>query len=203
VLLGGLYEEGGPPVEDADLMLSSFPFPVVGQLHVGATKVLAEMDAELLAGLEGAGFKLDFGEDGSGLFMKLLTRGGGFYIDVGASTLIAEGKIKIKRGVGIERLERDGVVFTDGTTLPADIVVLATGYQNMRESARVLLGDDVADRCQPVWGLDHEGELRTIWRRSGHPGLWFMGGNLQQARTYSKFLALQIKAIEEGLIPQA
>ncbi len=203
VLLGGLYEEGGPPVEDADLMLSSFPFPVVGQLHVGATKVLAEMDAELLAGLEGAGFKLDFGEDGSGLFMKLLTRGGGYYIDVGASTLIADGKIKLKQGVGIERLEPDGVLFTDGTTLPADIVVLATGYQNMRESARALLGNDVANRCQPVWGLDHEGELRTIWRRSGHPGLWFMGGNLQQARTYSKFLALQIKAIEEGLIPQA
>ena len=203
VLLGGLYEEGGPPVEDADLMLSSFPFPVVGRQHVGATKVLAEMDAELLAGLEGAGFKLDFGEDGSGLFMKLLTRGGGYYIDVGASTLIADGKIKLKQGVGIERLEPDGVVFTDGTTLRADIVVLATGYQNMRESARALLGDDVADRCQPVWGLDHEGELRTIWRRSGHPGLWFMGGNLQQARTYSKFLALQIKAIEEGLIPRA
>jgi hypothetical protein len=26
-----------------------------------------------------------------------------------------------------------------------------------------------------------------------------MGGNLQQARTYSKFLALQIKAAEEGI----
>jgi putative flavoprotein involved in K+ transport len=203
MLFGGLYEEGGPPVEDADLMQSSFPIPLIGQLHVGATKVLAEMDAELLAGLEGAGFKLDFGEDGSGLMMKYLTRGGGYYIDVGASTLIAEGKIKIKQEVGIECLEHDGVVFTDGTTLPADVVVLATGYQNMRESARALLGDDVANRCQPVWGLDHEGELQTIWRRSGHPGLWFMGGNLQQARTYSKFLALQIKAIEEGMIPRA
>ncbi|MGH3769838.1 MAG: flavin-containing monooxygenase [Pseudonocardiaceae bacterium] len=203
MLFGGLYEESGPPVEEADLMLSSFPIPLIGQLHVGATKILAEMDAELLAGLERAGFKLDFGEDGSGLMMKYLTRGGGYYIDVGASTLIAEGKIKIKQGVGIERLEHDGVVFTDGTTLPADVVVLATGYQNMRESARALLGDDVANRCQPVWGLDHDGELRTIWRRSGHPGLWFMGGNLQQARTYSKFLALQIKAIEEGVFPRA
>ncbi|MFN2568517.1 MAG: flavin-containing monooxygenase [Candidatus Dormibacteria bacterium] len=203
VLFAGLYEEGGPSVEDADLMLSSLPFPLVGQLHVGATKVLAEMDAELLAGLKTAGFKLDFGEDGSGLFMKYLTRGGGYYIDVGASTLIAEGKIKLKQGASLARLEPDGVVFTDGTTLPADVVVLATGYQNMRESARALLGDDVAGRCQPVWDLDHEGELRTIWRRSGHPGLWFMGGNLQQARTYSKFLALQIKAIEEGIIPRA
>jgi cation diffusion facilitator CzcD-associated flavoprotein CzcO len=160
------------------------------------------MDAELLAGLEKPGFKLDFGADGSGLFTKFLTRGGGYYIDVGASTLIAEGKIKLKQGVGIERLEPDGVVFTDGTALPADVVVLATGYQNMRESARTLFGDEVANRCQPVWGLDREGELRTVWRRSGRPGLWFMGGNLQQARTCSKFLALQIKAIEEELIPR-
>jgi cation diffusion facilitator CzcD-associated flavoprotein CzcO len=200
VLFAGLYEEG-PLVEDADLMLSSFPFPVVGQLHVGATKVLAEMDAELLAGLEGAGFKLDFGEDGSGLFMKYLTRGGGYYIDVGASTLIGEGKIKLKQGVGIERLEPDGVVFTDGMTLPADVVVLATGYQNMRESARALLGDDVANRCQPVWDLDRGDELRTIWRRSGHPGLWFMGGNLQQARTYSKFLPFRSRRSRRGWFP--
>jgi putative flavoprotein involved in K+ transport len=70
----------------------------------------------------------------------------------------------------------------------------------MRESARALLGDAVADRCSPVWGLDQEGELRTMWRRSGQPGLWFMGGNLHQCRHYSKFLALQIKGIEEGLL---
>ena len=203
VLFAGVYEEGGPPVEDGDMMFSSLPFPLVGELHKQATKVVAELDGELLAGLEKAGFKVDFGDDGSGLFMKYLTRGGGYYIDVGASQLIADGKIKIKQGVEIERFTQDGVLFTDGTSLAADVVVLATGYQNMRESARQLLGDKVADRCSPVWGLDEEGELRTIWRRSGHDRLWFMGGNLQQARTYSKFLALQIKADEEGLLPGA
>jgi putative flavoprotein involved in K+ transport len=200
VLFAGVYEEGGPPVEDADMMFSSLPYPLVGELHKQATQVLADLDADLLAGLEKAGFNVDFGDDGSGLFMKYLTRGGGYYIDVGASQLIADGKIKIKQGVEIERFTKDGVVFTDGTTLDADIVVLATGYQNMRESARQLLGDAVADRCTPVWGLDDEGELRTIWRRSGHDRLWFMGGNLQQARTYSKFLALQIKGDEEDLV---
>ena len=202
VLLGGLYEDGGPPVEDADLMLSSFTFPVVGQLHVGATKVLAEMDAELLAGLEGAGFKLDFGEDGSGLLMKFLTRGGGYYIDVGASTLIAESKIKLKQGVGIERLERDGVVFTDGTTLPAEVVVLATGYQNMRESARALFGDNVANRYQPVWGLNSEGELRTVWRRSGQPGLWFMGRQPSTGTHLLKVPGPPDQGNRGGLIPR-
>ncbi len=203
VLFAGIYEEGGPSVEDADMMFSSLPFPLVGELHKQATKVLAELDRELLAGLGKAGFKLNFGDGGSGLFTQYLTRGGGYYIDVGASQLIVDGKIKIKQGVEIERFTKGGVVFTDGTSLAADVVVLATGYQNMRESARQLLGDTVADRCSPVWGLDDEGELRTIWRRSGHDRFWFMGGNLQQARTYSKFLALQIKADEENLLPGA
>ena len=203
VLFAGFYEEGGPPVDDADLMFASIPYPLLSVLHQGATEQITEMDRELLDGLERAGFKLDFGEDGSGLFMKYLKRGGGYYIDVGASRLIADGKIKVKQGVEVERLTEDGVLLTDGTSLPADVVVLATGYKNMRESARELLGDEVADRCSPVWGLDDEGEIRTMWRRSGHEGLWFMGGNLHQARHYSKFLALQIKAIEEGLIDGA
>ncbi|MBA2415676.1 MAG: NAD(P)/FAD-dependent oxidoreductase [Geodermatophilaceae bacterium] len=198
-LFAGTYEENGPPTEDADLIFASIPYPVLAHIHQGATQQIAELDKDLLAGLERAGFKIDYGEDGSGLFMKYLRRGGGYYIDVGASQLIADGKIKIKQGVEIERFTSTGVEFTDGTELPADIVVLATGYENMRESARALLGDAVADRCTPVWGLDDEGELRTIWRNSGHDGLWFMGGNLHQSRHYSKFLALKIKAIEEDL----
>ncbi len=198
-LFAGTYEEGGPPTEDADLMFASIPYPVLAQIHQGATKQIAELDKDLLDGLERAGFKLDYGEDGSGLFMKYLRRGGGYYIDVGASQLIADGKIKVKQGVEIARFTPTGVEFADGTELEADIVVLATGYENMRESARAMLGDEVADRCTPVWGLDDEGELRTIWRDSGHGGLWFMGGNLHQSRHYSKFLALQIKALEEGI----
>lgn len=199
-LFAGTYEEGGPPTEDADLIFASIPYPVLAHIHQGATQQIAELDKDLLTGLERAGFKIDYGEDGSGLFMKYLRRGGGYYIDVGASQLIADGKILVKQGVEIERFTATGVEFTDGTELAADIVVLATGYENMRESARALLGNAVADRCTPVWGLDEEGELRTIWRDSGHDGFWFMGGNLHQSRHYSKFLALKIKAIEEGLL---
>jgi putative flavoprotein involved in K+ transport len=201
-LFAGLYEEGGPPTADADLIFASIPYPLLGELHRGATQQIAELDAELLTGLESRGFALDYGDDGTGLFLKYLRRGGGYYIDVGCSELIAAGKVAVKNGVEIERFTRDGVEFNDGTSLEADVVVLATGYQNMRESARALLGDAVADRCTPVWGLDEEGELRTMWRRSGHPGFWFMGGNLNQARHYSTFLALQIKAIEEGFLPR-
>jgi putative flavoprotein involved in K+ transport len=203
VLFAGTYEEGGPPVDDADLIFASIPYPLLAVVHQQATATIADLDRELLNGLEKAGFKLDYGEDGSGIFLKYLRRGGGYYIDVGCASLIAGGKIAIKQGVEIERFTPQGVVFTDGSTAPADVVVLATGFKNMRESARALLGDAVADRCSPVWGLDEEGELRTMWRRSGQPGLWFMGGNLHQCRHYSKFLALQIKAVAEGLIDAA
>ncbi|MBW3606442.1 MAG: NAD(P)/FAD-dependent oxidoreductase [Actinobacteria bacterium] len=203
VLFEGLYEEGGPPTEDADLIFASIPYPLLAEFHKEATKEIARRDADLLERLEAAGFSWTSGEDGSGLFMLYLRRGGGYYIDVGASELIADGKIKVKQGFEITRFTPEGLEFEDGSTLPADIVVLATGYQNMRESARHLFGDEVADQVTPVWGLDADGELRTMWRRSGHPGLWFMGGNLHQARHYSKMLAVQIKAVEEGLVERS
>ena len=36
------------------------------------------------------GFKLDFGDDGTGWQFKYLTRGGGYYFNVGCSDLIVE-----------------------------------------------------------------------------------------------------------------
>lgn len=92
-----------------------------------------------------------------------------------------------------------GIRFADGSELEADEVIFATGYQNMRTQTRIIFGDEIADRVNSVWGLDEEGEPRTIWRRSGHPGFWFMGGNLALCRYYSQLLALQILAVERGL----
>lgn len=125
--------------------------------------------------------------------------GGGYYIDVGACQLIIDGKIKVKQGKEIEEVLPHGLRFSDGVEIEADEVVLATGYQNMRTQTRLMFGDDVADKVNDVWGLNEEGEMRTIWQRSGHPGFWFHGGNLALCRYYSRFLALQIKAQEEGL----
>ena len=203
IMLGGLYEEGGPPTEDADLLFAAYPYLLLGEMGKQMTQMVADLDREKLDGLARAGFKTDFGEDGSGALMKYLRRGGGYYVDVGCSTLIAEGKVKIKQGVEIERFTTTGLEFADGTTLDADIVVLATGYENMNQTARRLLGDEVADRCRPVWDLDEEGELRTVWRDSGHPGLSFMAGNLQLSRFFSRYLALRLKALEVGLLPEA
>ena len=131
-------------------------------------------------------------------------------MDVGCAQLISEGKIKVKQGKEIVEIVEDALIFEDGSKLEADLIVLATGYDNMRETAGKIFGDNLADQLSDVWGMNEEGELATIWQsiffvvttlnvESGHEGFWFMGGNLALARVYSRFLALQIKAVELGL----
>ena len=200
IALAPLYAEGRPPVEDADLLLWSLPRRVHKRMQVETTAAMCARDAATLAGLARAGFRLDAGPDRAGLFYKYFQRGGGYYIDVGCSRLLADGRIRLKQGCEVAEVTPDGLRFADGAHLPADELVFATGYQNMRTQTRELFGEAVADRARDVWGFDDEGEWQTLWRRSGHPGLWFMGGNLALCRYYGRFLALQIKALEEGLM---
>lgn len=197
--LKGLYDEDSPPVDDADLWLWSLPAELFKSLQVGTTEVQNANDAELLSGLQKAGFNLDMGPSGGGFFVKYFQRGGGYYIDVGCSQLIIDGQIKIKSGQEITEVLPNGLRFADGSELQGDEIIFATGYQNMRTEARNIFGDELADRVGDVWGWDEEGEFRTMWRPTGHPGFWFMGGNLAICRYYSKILALQIKAVEEGI----
>lgn len=197
--LAGLYDETSPPVEDADVAFWSIPSPVLKSIHRDVTKLQNKHDAELLAGLEKAGFKLDQGPDEAGLFMKYFQRGGGYYIDVGASQLIIDGKIKIKQGQEIVEILPHAIKFADGSELEADEIIFATGYKNMRTQARKIFGDELAEQIKDVWGFDEEGEIRTMWKKTGHPGFWFHGGNLALCRYWSRMLALQIKALEEGI----
>lgn len=199
IAVKGLYDESAPPVDDADVLLHGVPIPVFKAGQLGVAEAQADLDKDTLEGLTKAGFKVDRGPDESGLMMKYFQRGGGYYIDVGASRLIAEGKIKVKHGQEIEEILTHGIRFADGTEIEADEIVLATGYQDMRSQTRITFGDEVADRVGDVWGFNEEGEMRTVWQRSGHPGFWFHGGNLALCRYYSIFLAVQIKALEEGV----
>ncbi|KAL4917597.1 hypothetical protein BDW62DRAFT_218086 [Aspergillus aurantiobrunneus] len=197
----GLHEENGPPTEECDLIGESLPYPVRFALDVHFTKRVYEAEKDLMTGLQNAGFALDNGIDGAGISRAYMTRGGGYYIDVGCSQLIADGKVKVRRSPeGISGFNERGLVLKDGGELDCDIVVLATGYDNMRTTVRKTVGGKVADRLRDVWDLDGEGELNAMWRPSGHPGFWYMGGNLALCRVYSRFLALQIKAHEEGLV---
>lgn len=197
--LGGAYEEGGPPTEDADLAAWATPAEVLKAVHREYTETQQARDGAMLEGLRKAGFVADKGPDDCGMYMKYLQRGGGYYIDVGAAQLIIDGKIKVKQGQEITEVLPRGLRFADGSELEADEVVFATGYQNMRTQARVIFGDKVADRLRDIWGFDENGEMRALWRDSGHPGFWFHGGNLSVCRYWSRILALQIKAQLEGL----
>lgn len=209
--LGGLYSEdalaNGVTTEKADMIFASLPYKIMHEFQIPLYHKMRERDAAFYAGLEKAGFDLDWGDDGSGLFMKYLRRGSGYYIDVGASQLIIDGEVKLAKG-GIDHFEEDAVVLTDGTRLPADLVVLATGYGSMNGWAADLISQEVADRVGKVWGLGSdttkdpgpwEGEQRNMWKPTQQENLWFMGGNLHQSRHYSLYLALQLKARMEGL----
>ena len=168
---------------------------------------MKERDADFYDRLEKAGFWLDWGDDDSGLFMEYLRRGSGYYIDVGAADLVADGKVKLDHGQ-VVRLTEDAVVLDDGTELPADLVVYATGYGSMNGWAADLMGQEVADEAGKVWGLGSdtakdpgpwEGEQRNMWKPTQQEALWFHGGNLHQSRHYSLYLALQLKARYEGI----
>lgn len=194
-----LFSEDAPPLEDADLLLWGLPSELFKTQQTKVTAVQNKNDAKILDGLAKAGFKANKGPSDAGLLFTYLQRGGGYYIDVGGSQLIADGKIKVKQGQEITEVLANGLKFADGSELSADEIIFATGYENMRSQARIMFGDELADRVGDVWGFDREGETRTVWRRSGHPGFWFMGGNLALCRYYSRLLALQIKALEVGI----
>ncbi|KAF3763245.1 FAD/NAD(P)-binding domain-containing protein [Cryphonectria parasitica EP155] len=199
ISLKGDYEEGGPPTEDSDLAGWATPAEVLKAVHREVCAAQQAHDAETLQGLRKAGFAVDKGPDECGLYLKYFQRGGGYYIDVGASQLIADGSIAVKQGQEVVEVLPHGLRFADGTELEADEIVFATGYQNMRTQARAIFGDEVADKLGDIWGFDEEGEFRALWRNSGHPGFWFHGGNLAICRYYSRVVALQIKAQLEGL----
>lgn len=209
--LGDLYSEralaSGMTTEKADLTFASLPYRIMHEFQIPLYDQMRERDKDFYDRLEAAGFELDWGADGSGLFMKYLRRGSGYYIDVGACDMVADGRIKLAHGQ-VDHLTENSVVLSDGTELPADVVVYATGYGSMNGWAADLIGQDVADRVGKVWGLGSdtpkdpgpwEGEQRNMWKPTQQPNLWFHGGNLHQSRHYSLYLALQLKARFEGM----
>ncbi|WP_141786725.1 flavin-containing monooxygenase [Ornithinicoccus hortensis] len=209
--LGDLYSEravaAGVTTEKADLIFASLPYRIMHTFQIPLYDKMREIDADFYRRLEQAGFQLDFGDDDSGLFMKYLRRGSGYYIDVGAADLVADGQVKLVQGQ-VDHLTEGSVVLADGTELEADLVVYATGYGSMNGWAADLISQEVADTVGKVWGLGSdttkdpgpwEGEQRNMWKPTQQEALWFHGGNLHQSRHYSLYLALQLKARHEGI----
>ena len=208
----GLYSEqavaNGIDVDKADLIFASTPFRLLADGQKVLCAAMAKRDADILARLNKAGFQTDFGEDNSGPMMKALRTGSGYYLDVGASELIASGQIKVRGNVELARIKKNSVVLTDGGELPADLIVYATGFLPMNEWVARIVSREVAGLIGPNWGYGSgtrgdpgpwEGELRNMWKPLKHEALWFHGGNLHLSRHYSLYVALQLKARMEGI----
>ncbi len=198
-----LYSEG-PPLKECDLLTAGMPFQVMRTSHRMFTERIREIDRELLDGLARIGFRTEFGWDESGWQFKYLENGGGYYFNVGCSDLLIDGRIGLVQFADIDGFVAEGARLAGGEVLPADLIVLATGYRGQEQLVRQHFGEEVADRVGPVWGFDdNRHELRNMFVRTGQPGLWFIAGSFAQCRIFSKYLGLQIKACEEGLCPLA
>jgi len=201
VLVYALYSQG-LPLEDADLISASNTFDTLIRANKIMAKQMVEADAELLDRLAAVGFRTDIGEDETGFHLKYNRRGGGYYINVGCSDLIADGEIELLQHDRIARFTKDGIRLTDGEERHYDVVVFGTGYRNQQEDIRALFGDEIAERIGVIWGVGADGEMNNMWRPTAQPGLWFNSGSLAASRINSKYLALQIKADLEGINPR-
>ena len=195
-----LYREG-PNTDDCDLITISSPLKVLKKTHQLLTEKTKEIDKSLLDKLEEVGFRLEYGEENTGWQFKYLTRGGGYYFNVGASDLIAEGKIKVIQFLDIINFNPSGIEMKSGDNFNIDLMVTATGYKGQEYVVEEFFGKSVVENVGPIWGFDNDRqELRNMWMQTKQPGLWFHAGSLAQCRIFSKFLALQIRAIQEGTL---
>ena len=193
-----LYDEERN-IDECDLITSSMPIPLVKEAHRYFTKAARDNDKSLLDGLEKIGFKLDFGDDDTGWQFKYLSRGGGYYFNVGCSNLLVEGKIGLVQYDHINRFTKNGMKLLNGSEVEADTIILATGYKPQEFLVSKIFGNEVAKTVGPIWGFGDGFELRNMYCRTKQPGLWFIAGSFAQCRINSKYLALQVKAFEEGL----
>ena len=185
-------------LEDADLVVAAATPPLIIKAYKAVTKRMVELDREMIDGLKSIGFKYDIGEDETGHQIKYYRRGGGYNLDAGSSALMIKGEIGLLQFDRIDRFCAEGARLVDGTLVPADLIILATGYYPQIELIKRALGQDMADRIGPVWGYGADGELNNQYKRTPQQGLWFIAGGLAPCRINSKYLALQILAMELG-----
>ena len=196
----GIYD--GIPLADGDLLVATNTLPVARIAYKQVSDRMVELDRKMIDGLIAAGFKWDMGEDGTGHQMKIRTRYGGYYLDAGCAQLIIDGDVKLLQHEQTDRFVEGGLRLKDGSVREADLVVLATGFETQEVLVAKLLGEDVAKKVGPIWGVAPDGEMNNMWRRTAQEGLWFAGGSFSHCRTYTRFVALQVKAVEEGLMPR-
>ncbi|VUC28219.1 unnamed protein product [Clonostachys rosea] len=189
-----------PVLEEQDRLFFSTPVGPGEELGRRNAKVLEDLDKPLLDALNARGLRTWRGQRGTGNATLGQTRNGGFYFDAGACEHIINGKIKVEPGY-IESFTEDKAILSGGRERDFDLVVFATGFTNTIESIRGILGDEIASKVGPIWGIDEEGEAKTAFRESGVKNLWISVGFLPLTRYVSKLIALRLKALKEGISP--
>ncbi|CDO71325.1 hypothetical protein BN946_scf184908.g83 [Trametes cinnabarina] len=185
------------PLPISDFKCSSLPVGLLKKFMIANQQSAWEANKELHDKLRKGGLQLNMGPEGEGIHILSMDRGGG--MDKGGADLIADGRIKVKSGVSPKSFTESSLILSDGSELPADVIIFATGFKSIRETNRGMFGSEVIDQTSEASGLDEEAEYRG-YRPSGYPGLWFATGDFYICRTMSKVLALQIKAIQLGLL---
>jgi putative flavoprotein involved in K+ transport len=192
----------GVPLDDGDLLVAINTLPVLKRILKTMTARMVEFDRKLIDGLVARGFKWYDGDDHLGHNMLIRTRYGGYNLDAECSELIVQGRVGLLQFDRIERFAPGGALLKDGSLVPADLIVLGTGFASQQAVVKKLLGEAIAEKIGPVWGIGPDGEMNNMWKRTSQEGLWFAGGSFSNCRIFSRFVALQIKAIEEGLVPK-
>ncbi|KAF2153604.1 flavin-containing monooxygenase [Myriangium duriaei CBS 260.36] len=190
-----------PELEEQDRLFFATPVGPGEELARRNAKDLEDLDRPLLDALNARGLRTWRGQRGTGNSTLGQTRNGGFYFDAGACEHIINGKIKVEPGY-IERFTEDKVILNGGREREFDLIVFATGFSNTIDSVRATLGEEIAEKCGPIWGVDEEGEFNTVYRETGIPNFWIMAGYLPYTRYHSKLLAMRLKALNEGISPE-
>jgi len=188
-------------VEEADQLRSSMALPLMIKRAQAYTLTTEASHAELHTGLRNAGQKLTIGHDNTGWSIKLFREAAGYYLNVGCSEAIVEGKVKVLDFEQIERFEAVGALLGDGRVMPLDVVVLATGFHDLSNDIEALFGPAVANKIGRCVGVASDGEYRTMSRPTAQAHLWLINGGIVDARKSSDLLALQVIAQMKGLVP--
>lgn len=216
-----MYEIVSPDL--ADKVQMSAATAVGGQLSKGLFSHLAQKEKDRYKKLAERGFPVyDSTDERADLMHNLLVRGGGHFNEIGDGIkMLEDGICAVKGNVHPVRYTPTGLELSDGSTLDVDAIVWCTGFADKDPSVTVeILGGkkvdesnaskdvlgphDIALLRDGVWGVDKEGEVRGVWKRHLRVDrYWMHGGTTAQHRYYTKFLALQIKAEVEGILPEA
>lgn len=201
-ILSPLYgPEHKRPLPDADFQSLAKPMRLLEQHGKAIFEKAQEEWKNFYDELSSTGFAIDFAEDGSGIIGKYRRSASGYYIDVGGSQLVIDGKIQVRTGKNVRSITADGLILDDDSTLNCDAIIYATGFGSMEEWVSRVVDEPTANKIGQCWGYGSgyrgdpapwEGELRNMWKPTAQLGLWFMGGNLAQVRIYSRYLAMQL-----------